>query len=78
MPTPSAWRTRCGRSARCDGDGRPTAGAEGQRLNLRRDHVAGGAFVVAGAFVLAVSGDLPFGTLGVAGRRHAADAARSA
>jgi hypothetical protein len=32
-------------------------------LNVRRDHVAGGAFFVAGAFVLAVSGDLPFGTL---------------
>jgi putative tricarboxylic transport membrane protein len=32
-------------------------------VNLRRDHVAGGVFVVAGAAVLAVSGDLPFGTL---------------
>jgi putative tricarboxylic transport membrane protein len=32
-------------------------------LNVHRDHVAGGAFVVAGALVLAVSGDLPFGTL---------------
>jgi hypothetical protein len=31
-------------------------------LNLRRDHVGGGAFIVAGAVVLAVSGDLPFGT----------------
>jgi hypothetical protein len=30
---------------------------------LRRDHVAGGAFVVAGVLVLAVSHDLPFGTL---------------
>jgi hypothetical protein len=30
---------------------------------VRRDHVAGGAFVGAGALVLAVSGDLPFGTL---------------
>lgn len=30
---------------------------------LRRDHVAGGAVVVAGALILAVSGDLPFGTL---------------
>jgi len=30
---------------------------------LRRDHIAGGAFVVAGALVLAMSGDLPFGTL---------------
>jgi hypothetical protein len=30
---------------------------------VRRDHVAGGAFVVGGVLVLAVSGDLPFGTL---------------
>jgi hypothetical protein len=30
---------------------------------VRRDHVAGGAFILAGALVLAVSGDLPFGTL---------------
>ena len=29
----------------------------------RSDYVAGGAFVGAGALVLAVSGDLPFGTL---------------
>jgi hypothetical protein len=32
-------------------------------MPLRRDHVAGGIFVVGGALVLAVSGDLPFGTL---------------
>jgi putative tricarboxylic transport membrane protein len=32
-------------------------------VTLRRDHVAGGVFVIAGVFVLAVSGDLPFGTL---------------
>jgi hypothetical protein len=32
-------------------------------VNLRRDHVAGGCFVVAGAVVLAISSDLPFGTL---------------
>jgi Tripartite tricarboxylate transporter TctB family len=30
---------------------------------LRRDHVAGAAFIVAGVFLWAVSGDLPFGTL---------------
>jgi putative tricarboxylic transport membrane protein len=30
---------------------------------LRRDHVAGGAFVAAGVFVLAVSHDLPIGKL---------------
>ena len=29
---------------------------------VRRDHVAGGACLLAGAAVLAVSGDLPFGT----------------
>jgi hypothetical protein len=32
-------------------------------VNLRRDHVAGGAFLVAGALVLAVSGAYPFGTM---------------
>ena len=32
-------------------------------MKVHRDHVAGGIFAVAGAFVLAVSGDLPFGTL---------------
>ena len=31
-------------------------------MNLRRDHVGGGAFIVVGAVVLAVSGDLPYGT----------------
>jgi hypothetical protein len=30
---------------------------------LRRDHIAGGAFVAASALVFAMSGDLPFGTL---------------
>jgi len=30
---------------------------------LRRDHLAGGVFIVAGAIVFALSGDLPFGTL---------------
>lgn len=30
---------------------------------LRRDHVAGGVFVVGGAVLFALSGDLPFGTL---------------
>ena len=32
-------------------------------MNLRRDHVAGGAFILAGAAMFAVSGDLPFGTM---------------
>jgi hypothetical protein len=32
-------------------------------MKLRRDHVGGGAFVVGGALVLAMGGDLPFGTL---------------
>jgi hypothetical protein len=32
-------------------------------MTIRRDHVAGGAFIAAGALLLAVSGDLPFGTL---------------
>jgi hypothetical protein len=30
---------------------------------VRRDHVAGGIFIVGGALILALSGDLPFGTL---------------
>ena len=34
-----------------------------RRIVLRRDHVAGGAFIIAGALVFAMSGDLPFGTL---------------
>jgi hypothetical protein len=32
-------------------------------MTLRRDHLAGGVFLVAGVLVLAVSSDLPFGTL---------------
>jgi hypothetical protein len=32
-------------------------------VNVRRDHVAGGCFVLAAAAVLAISADLPFGTL---------------
>ncbi len=32
-------------------------------MNLRRDHVAGGAFVLAGVVVGILSFDLPFGTL---------------
>ena len=35
----------------------------GQRMILRRDHIAGGVFIAAGALVFAMSGDLPFGTL---------------
>src|SRR5947199_8490589 len=34
-----------------------------RRMILRRDHVAGGAFIAAGLLVFAMSGDLPFGTL---------------
>ena len=35
----------------------------GQRVILRRDHIAGGVFIAAGLLVFALSGDLPFGTL---------------
>jgi len=42
---------------------RPDNERSGQNAILRRDHVAGGAFIVAGLLVLAMSGDLPFGTL---------------
>src|SRR5262249_57551947 len=32
-------------------------------MQVRRDHIAGGAILIAGALVLAASTDLPFGTL---------------
>jgi Tripartite tricarboxylate transporter TctB family len=32
-------------------------------VNVRRDHVGGVAFILIGALVLSLSGDLPFGTL---------------
>ena len=41
----------------------PNGGGSGQRMILRRDHVAGGVFVAGGAILFAMSGDLPFGTL---------------
>jgi hypothetical protein len=34
---------------------------------LRRDHIAGGAFVVAGVLVYALSGDLPWGSMAMPG-----------
>jgi hypothetical protein len=36
-------------------------------VTLRNDHAAGGAFVAFGLIVLAISGDLPFGTLSFPG-----------
>jgi Tripartite tricarboxylate transporter TctB family len=36
-------------------------------MTLRTDHIAGGAFVAFGLVVLALSGDLPFGTLSFPG-----------
>src|SRR4051812_22037841 len=42
---------------------RPDDERSGQRVTLRRDHIAGGVFIAAGALVFAMSGDLPFGTL---------------
>ena len=44
-------------------DASPNGGRSGRRTILRRDHVAGGVFIAAGAIVFALSGDLPFGTL---------------
>ncbi len=41
----------------------PGGESSGKRIILRRDHAAGGVFVVGGAILLAMSGDLPFGTL---------------
>ncbi len=43
-------------------------------MTLRADHVAGAVFIAFGIVVFALSGDLPFGTLVVAGRRHDAEA----
>ena len=42
---------------------RPDDERSGRRVILRRDHIAGGVFVAVGLLVLAMSGDLPFGTL---------------
>jgi hypothetical protein len=36
-------------------------------MNLRADHVAGGAFVAFGALIIALSGDLPTGQLSMPG-----------
>lgn len=36
-------------------------------MNLRADHVAGGAFVAFGVLILALSGDLPLGRLSMPG-----------
>ena len=41
----------------------PDKERSGQRAIIRRDHIAGGVFIVAGLLVFALSGDLPFGTL---------------
>ena len=38
-----------------------------KRMSLRSDHVAGAAFVVFGALVIALSGDLPVGQLSMPG-----------
>jgi hypothetical protein len=46
---------------------RRPADEKATRVTLRRDHVAGGVFVAAGAFVYAVSGDLPFGSMAMPG-----------
>jgi len=42
---------------------RPGDEYSGQRAVIRRDHIAGSAFILAGVLVFAMSGDLPFGTL---------------
>jgi len=36
-------------------------------MTLRRDHVAGSAFVIAGALIYALSGNLPWGSLAMPG-----------
>jgi len=42
---------------------RPDDERSGRRAIIRRDHVAGGVFIIAALLVFAMSGDLPFGTL---------------
>jgi len=42
---------------------RPDEERSGHRTVIRRDHIAGGAFIVVALLVFALSGDLPFGTL---------------
>jgi hypothetical protein len=42
---------------------RPDDERSGQRMIIRRDHIAGGVFIVASLLVFVMSGDLPFGTL---------------
>jgi hypothetical protein len=42
-------------------------GSNGAILTIRTDHVAGGVFVVFGLLILALSGDLPVGTLSFPG-----------
>ena len=42
---------------------RPDEERTGQGAVIRRDHIAGGAFILAGILVFAMSGDLPFGTI---------------
>ncbi len=51
------------RSARCEDARERGRRSSGKRMILRRDHIAGGVFVAAGALVFALSDDLPFGTL---------------
>src|SRR5262245_43051071 len=64
-PTPSASRRPSAASARSKGD--PSASGNGETVTLRTDHIAGAAFVAFGLVVLALSGDLPFGTLSFPG-----------
>src|SRR5687767_9851429 len=61
--TPSGSRARSVRSASCNHDLRPGLAPGAVDVILRKDHIAGGAFVAAGVLVWALSNDLPFGTL---------------
>lgn len=60
---PNAFRVLFGRSASCSHDCHTEHTHGHPFVILRRDHIAGGAFVAAGVIILAVSNDLPFGTL---------------
>ena len=45
----------------------PGGGEKKVEMTLRTDHAAGGVFVAFGLVILAISGDLPFGTLSFPG-----------
>src|SRR5262249_17447839 len=64
-PTPGARKTRSTPSAACRDERR--SNPQGPPMTLRADHIAGAFFVGFGLLVIALSGDLPTGTLSLPG-----------